>query len=86
MCASFQAKVSAPFQLRHVWIQDREWNVVLSERTSIFVDSSALATYDFASRAHRTAVSITEEMRFGRRPASLLNRTRVAVRSFQRRC
>lgn len=76
-----QAKVSAPFQLRHVWVQDRDWNTVMSERTAIFVDSSALKTYDFASRANRVAVPITEEMRVGRRPAAMLNRTRIEVHS-----
>jgi pimeloyl-ACP methyl ester carboxylesterase len=63
------AKVSAPFQLRNVWIQDRDWNVLMSERTSVFVDSSALK--NFRPDLTRRAVSITEEMRVGPRPAAM---------------
>lgn len=72
-----QAKAKAPFQLRNVWMMDRDWNVVLSERTHIYIDGSSLTGYNFVRSAHRVPVPITEEMRFGRRPVSMLNRTRA---------
>jgi len=72
------AKVSAPFQLRNVWIQDRDWNVVMSERSTIFVDSSALKrSSSFRFDSSRRTVPITEEMRVGPRPASMRNISRA---------
>jgi hypothetical protein len=70
-----QAKVSAPFQLRKVWIQDRDWNVVMSERSSIFVDCSAIKSFK-VDRTRRT-VPVTDEMRVGPRPASMRNISRI---------
>jgi len=69
------AKVSAPFQLRKVWIQDRDWNVVMSERSSIFVDCSAIKSFK-VDRTRRT-VPVTDEMRVGPRPASMRNISRI---------
>jgi len=61
--------VTAPFQLRNAWIMDRNWNVVLSERDAVFVDSAALKNFNLRER---TNIVVTEEMTFGPRPASML--------------
>jgi hypothetical protein len=66
--------VTAPFQLRNVWLEDRNWNVVLSERAAIYVDSKAIKNFRI-NHNKRDNVVITEEMTVGPRPASMLNRT-----------
>ncbi len=39
-----KAKANAPYQLRNVWIQDRNANVLLSERKAIYVDTKSSAS------------------------------------------
>ncbi|ELR25113.1 conditioned medium factor, putative [Acanthamoeba castellanii str. Neff] len=74
-----KAGVTAPFQLRNVWLEDRNWNVVLSERSAIYVDASAIKSFQ-ANPHKRDNVAITEEMTVGPRPAAmaLRNRTRAS--------
>ena len=71
--------MTAPFQLRNVWLEDRNWNVVLSERSAIYVDASAIKSFQ-ANPHKRDNVAITEEMTVGPRPAAmaLRNRTRAS--------
>jgi len=68
-----QANANAPFQLRNVRLQDRHWNVLLSQRSAVFVDSSLVTSFVpkpvSVSGDHR----ITEEMSFGPRPAAMRN-------------
>jgi len=68
-----KANANAPFQLRNVRLQDRHWNVLLSQRSAVFVDSSLVTSFVpkpvSVSGDHR----ITEEMSFGPRPAAMRN-------------
>jgi len=72
-----KAGVTPPFQLRGAWIMDRDWNVVLSERSAIFVES--IAVKNSFRLNNRRAISVTEEMLFGPRPASLRNTTKLTA-------
>lgn len=72
------AQAQAPFQLRNVWIEDRDSNVPLSSRSRIFVDSSSDFTVrQFRPNPNLRNIPITDEMRNGPRPRGL-NLTAVA--------
>jgi len=71
------ANAGAPFVLKNVVLQDKDSFAILSQKTEIQVQGGVLLGESRKTR-NDSKIEITEEMRYGPRPDSLLRKTGVS--------